>query len=89
MPQVFRGSTPSADWEDVARVGDWRLFVRKSEGAWLNAKLVASRPRPRKASFHLAWNADEKRIAAGRDAAILTEHYPQLAVAVREAFEGL
>jgi hypothetical protein len=70
----------------IGKVGDFELFERTKDGfsEWRDFKLVRSGTgKFPKRNWWLAWNGD--RLARGRDAVLLEEHYPEIHAAVIEA----
>jgi hypothetical protein len=62
----------------VAENEGWKIFEmqKKSQNQWLSLKAVSKVKRRNKANFWLAWNGD--RFAAGKDLAIMVQHWPEL-----------
>jgi hypothetical protein len=72
----------------IGKVGEFELYEAKpvSDEGWLNLRLVRTGDgKFPKRNWHLAWNGD--RLARGKDALLLEEHYPEIHAAVIEAVQ--
>jgi hypothetical protein len=78
VASVYKGNTPPDAWDEIAQVDGWRVYAQSSGGGWFNVKVVASRPRARKANFWLGWNLSERRMADNHGHRVMAEHYPDL-----------
>jgi len=84
MVRRFHGNEP----EHGVMIGladDAALFVISEDRRYLGLKLIATKPRERKANFWIGWDTNEDRFVRNRDCRYLHDHWPEKVEFVKNA----